>query len=484
VSRLNLARRTSLVVALSLTALISAAVFTSQSAHAQSSSCITYYTSSSAVPTGYGAAFNLFSAGHEPLVSIDCSGSAPKLTVGSNQSNQYVYKSGYVYANGWQPINLTGTLVSGSSAWYSTQGTVSLPAPSSNWTYAVGYVCQWNGTAWLCGCHDTQCSTGMWQLQTYEVPQQASGGGSGAGTRNYLVGIYMGGSADNPAFHSFVGYYPDFTIGNSYSGPDGSGSNPCTENSGYPVVVANSHFYPGTSASDPNAAANGSYNGIYANLMQNFYAPCAASIYAIRINWEWPGNWFQFSPYYSGGYSNPSISPAVWIAGWQNFVKALRANPATAHIKVAWDYPVLSQGANALAYYPGDAYVDIIGTDYYFNTQYDGPTSADSWNKAMGSGGLNDMAAFAAAHNKPIGFWEVSDDYDDGYATTQFGNWINSHNVVAVTWWDDDGSGGRKIQHTQAAQNAFVQAFGNRTYAGTYWPTGLMPLPSSKPSGF
>jgi hypothetical protein len=35
----------------------------------------------------------------------------------------------------------------------------------SNWSYIVGYVCTWNGTTWQCGCADTTCASGLWQLQ-------------------------------------------------------------------------------------------------------------------------------------------------------------------------------------------------------------------------------------------------------------------------------------------------------------------------------
>jgi hypothetical protein len=144
-------------------------------AHAQTSACTNYYTSSIAVPSGYGAAYNLFSAQHEPLVSVSCSGNAPLLTVGSNHSNQYIYKTGYVYQGGWQPLPLTGTGLS-NNAWYPQIATASLPSVSSSWTYVVGYVCQWNGTTWQCGCHDTTCSTGMWQLQAYESANASATG--------------------------------------------------------------------------------------------------------------------------------------------------------------------------------------------------------------------------------------------------------------------------------------------------------------------
>jgi hypothetical protein len=305
------------------------------------------------------------------------------------------------------------------------------------------------------------------------------------GGRNALVGVYPGPTPDNPPFHSFVGYYPDYTIGNSYMGPDGSGSSPATNN-GYPTVIGISHFQPGGSFGDATAAAAGGYASGYANTIANAIAPYATFLYAARIDFEWSGNWFSWSPYNSatgGSYGGASIDPTTWINGWRNFAQAFRNNPATAHMKLAWDYPMSSQGANSLAYYPGDDVVDIVSADIYFNPQYDGPTSQGSWmSRTTGLQNLNDMAAFATAHGKPMAFWEWSDDYGDGYCITQFGAWINSHDVVAHSYWDSTDSGGSKIQISSANQQAYVAAFGNTSYTGNFWPP--IALPANKLPGF
>jgi hypothetical protein len=319
----------------------------------------------------------------------------------------------------------------------------------------------------------------------FSLPAQANGAGS------TIVGVYGVPASDITTWSSQMGFKPNYTIGESYSGPDGSGSEPCNSlsnggNGGYPTVVANSHFDANSGMGDPNAAASGAYNSTYASTFANLYGPCAASIYALRLDWEWAGDWFDFSPYSSvngGTYSSPGITPEVWIAGFRNMVAAMRSVPATAHIKVAWDFPILQyhDAANAMAYYPGDDVVDIISTDYYFNTIYDGPTSSDAWNKAMGTNGLNAMAAFAAAHNKPMAIWEWGDMYTDGYCITQFSEWIKSHNVVAHSYWDSNDAfdnGGTKLQDFAARENAYIAEWDNWQYTGTYWAVGLIPLPA------
>jgi hypothetical protein len=147
-------------------------------------SCTNYYTGSVATPTGYGASYDLFSTQHELEVNVDCSGSSPVLKVGSGSSSQYIYHQGYVYqSSSWQPVTFTSNSSLISSAWYtgSAQATLTNTSPAS-WVYVVGYVCYWNGTAWLCGCANTSCATSYWQLQAFEA--QSSGtdsNGSGEG---------------------------------------------------------------------------------------------------------------------------------------------------------------------------------------------------------------------------------------------------------------------------------------------------------------
>jgi hypothetical protein len=97
--------------------------------------------------------------------------------VGRNVSTDYVYKRAYIYQNNaWQPQNLTASTALVSSNWYTSFASVPLPSGSitTSWTYAVGYVCAWNGVAWKCGCADSACTTGHWQLQAFERAAQTT----------------------------------------------------------------------------------------------------------------------------------------------------------------------------------------------------------------------------------------------------------------------------------------------------------------------
>lgn len=133
-----------------------------------SQGCYHRYHENASPLSGFGVAFNLFSSTKELVLKADCSSGIPKLQVGSGKSNQYIYKTGYAYdGNRWQPLSFSGPLVSQNWIRESTQ--TNLPFSnadlSDGWNYAVAYLCQYENNSWHCGCSDTTCSQGKWQLQ-------------------------------------------------------------------------------------------------------------------------------------------------------------------------------------------------------------------------------------------------------------------------------------------------------------------------------
>jgi hypothetical protein len=174
---------------------ILATLFVASPTHAQSSNaCTNYYVPGVAIPTGYAPPWDLVFSSGQLLVNVTCTTSAGTLTVGRGNVNDYVYKLGYLYQNNaWAPLNLTSSSALQSNSWYIAQASVSLPASSisaTTYTYVVGYVCSWNGSAWKCGCTDVACATSQWQLQAYLKPAvttttttgSTTGGPSASGT--------------------------------------------------------------------------------------------------------------------------------------------------------------------------------------------------------------------------------------------------------------------------------------------------------------
>jgi hypothetical protein len=121
-----------------------------------------YATSGIAGSSGYGSAWDVVFGGLD--VSVDCDGNI--VTVGAGNANQYVYKTAYVYQGSWQPLSLTSTSPLQANNWYTSSATANLGSVDlTQTTYVVGYVCDWTGSVWKCGCADEVCAAPAWQLQ-------------------------------------------------------------------------------------------------------------------------------------------------------------------------------------------------------------------------------------------------------------------------------------------------------------------------------
>jgi hypothetical protein len=129
------------------------------------SSCRNFYARDTPTPGGYGAAWDMVFGGVD--ISVDCN--ADVVIVGTGYQLQYIYKLAYLYQNkGWQPLNLSGeeggSLIA--KYWYLGQATGNLGSVDlTEIAYIVGFVCDWNGSGWKCGCADQTCSAPGWQLQ-------------------------------------------------------------------------------------------------------------------------------------------------------------------------------------------------------------------------------------------------------------------------------------------------------------------------------
>ena len=179
----------------------------------------------------------------------------------------------------------------------------------------------------------------------------------------------------------------------------------------------------------------------------------------IRLGREWNGNWYNWSPSITGD------SAAHYIAGYQHLVTLLRGIPGS-NWTFMWN-PILG-GVNGATptetanWYPGDAWVDSVGIDYYdwghYPTQTSAPYAARSaaqqeYNLAqgqLGDDGLNDWARFSAAHGKPFALpewgpqlWLSGGHYigggDDPYFITQLANAAQYTFMQAL--WEDTGEG-------------------------------------------
>ena len=129
-----------------------------------------------------------------------------------------------------------------------------------------------------------------------------------------------------------------------------------------------------------------------------------------------------------------------WAEYWANIVTAMRAVPGS-DFRFDWTVNQYAAPVPFDLWYPGNSVVDIIGIDAYDSGITDSSlTSDERWQRLLNEpDGLNALAAFAAANNKPmsIGEWGLMDagspEYGAGDDPTYVGglaSFIDTHPVV------------------------------------------------------
>jgi hypothetical protein len=133
---------------------------------------LTPYTPSSSIPSGFGVPWDVQT--NDLLIKATCTTTSDAtLDFGKNSPSQYIYKTAYHYhtsMTNWSPLTLTSAESLVSQSWYPKTATATLSnLDLTNTThYALGYVCTWNGSKWLCGCRDSACTQSYWQIQSFK----------------------------------------------------------------------------------------------------------------------------------------------------------------------------------------------------------------------------------------------------------------------------------------------------------------------------
>ena len=279
-----------------------------------------------------------------------------------------------------------------------------------------------------------------WFVAALLVVLVGSSVGAAASAANSIpLGDYSG--ADNPAgvagFGSTTGTHmslaSDFLNGSStWAVLDGASGVDAWRSSGYRLVLA-VPILPKHARSSLSKGARGAYNSYFVTLAHNLVNAGEGNAY-LRIGWEFNGTWYKWSVHNARG----AVEYALYF---QNIVNAMRSVPGQS-FKFVWNpNGGASHGRsyNASLAYPGNAFVDYIGTDLYDESWVQPLTPANAWaGQLSATWGLNWLASFAAAHGKPVVFpeWGVAirnDGHglgDDPYFVNQFASWISSHDVA------------------------------------------------------
>jgi len=106
----------------------------------------------------------------------------------------------------------------------------------------------------------------------------------------------------------------------------------------------------------------------------------------VRLAWEFNGDWFPWST---------RNDPSHWVSCWRQVVNAVRSTSPTTR----FDWAMNAHSGGAYDFYPGDAYVDIVGIDAY--DMWPPSTDEASWDKQCNDPtGLCGVIAYARSHGK------------------------------------------------------------------------------------
>lgn len=160
--------------------------------------------------------------------------------------------------------------------------------------------------------------------------------------------------------------------------------------------------FPTGEGASYGACASGSYNAHFVNLA-NLAVSKGRDDTVWRIAWEFNGTWMPWSA--------PTQS-VEYAACFRQIVTAMRSVPGQA-FQFDW---CPNEGVPVdPASYPGDAYVDYVGSDAYAPGPRSGPTFDQM--VADPDWGLQVQKDFAAAHGKKVSFpeWGLWNEDDPAY---------------------------------------------------------------------
>jgi beta-mannanase len=218
----------------------------------------------------------------------------------------------------------------------------------------------------------------------------------------------------------------------------------------------------GTNANWTADCATGDYNTYATQFATNMIA-AGFGYSVIRLGAEMNGNW-------------EIDSLGTTVAEWQQWgqcfaqeVTAMRAVPG-AHFLFEWNVNEGYRDIPLADYYPGNAYVDLVGISLYDQSRYPLPPvgSPGRWHALVSEPmGLSEIYAFAAQHEKPLSIPEwgtVTTQGDDGNYVADVGAFVASHDVAYQAWLDSGAPTIYPLSRTEAPQSvaSYVRAISRR----------------------
>jgi Glycosyl hydrolase family 26 len=171
----------------------------------------------------------------------------------------------------------------------------------------------------------------------------------------------------------------------------------------------------------------------------------------VRTAWEFNGDWF---PWAAKG------KEAAFVAAFRRFVGILRATSPRFLIEWNANYDGEMDPEQG---WPGAEFVDVIGMDFYWHTQWAPSDPVRAWEQIRDRRrGLRWHQEFAAAQNRPTAYseWGVTTDNAAPFLERAHA-WFNAHNVLFHNYWDSDADYPGQLSNGRRGRSsaAFLRLF-------------------------
>ena len=205
------------------------------------------------------------------------------------------------------------------------------------------------------------------------------------------------------------------------------------------------------------SCAAGDFNSYATQLGTNLVAAGLQNS-VLRLGEEMNGPWEN------DFIGNTTQEQNLWAKCFANEVTGLR-QAAGEHFLIDWNTNACTENVPYANYYPGNAYVDILGIDFYDESCMNPATRVAFSQLANAPAGLTSFEAFAAAQGKPMSFPEwglVSNSGGDnpGYING-IGSAVSSGNFAFEAYFDAGVDGILQLGSTTPLSTAaFAKQFG------------------------
>ncbi len=202
------------------------------------------------------------------------------------------------------------------------------------------------------------------------------------------------------------------------------------------------------------AAGVGRYDKHYVQAAREIAASVTGDVVIpIRTGWEFNTN---YMPWASHGREQN------YILAYRRLVDGFRS--VSPRFRFEWT-PNIGGDDDPARAYPGDAHVDVIGMDAYYNTRWDATDARLAWlHNLERRYGFRWLETFAAAHGKPTAYaeWGVMSAGAGPYLQS-VSDWFDRHRPVYQSYWNSNSSFPGKLSDGAMPQAgaAYRAAFGS-----------------------